>query len=187
METTMQLFSGMDYLRIDLANSFGLDKQDWDMRIDWVKSNETKLESLTSQAETPAMFLACLKAYRKAQNGVASGYPISLDACASGIQILSCASNCETSAALCGVIDTGHREDAYTNVHYVMQKANKTGHHVSRKDLKQAIMTSFYGSEKTPELLFEPLGLLDTFYECIETAAPGAWSLSLFREALWQP
>ena len=30
-----QEFSGKDYLRIDIANSFGLDKEDWDVRLAW--------------------------------------------------------------------------------------------------------------------------------------------------------
>lgn len=81
---TMQTFTGMQYLQIDIANNFGLDKKNWDVRLDWFKSMETQLENLVSQAENPALFYAGVQAYRAAQRGEASGYPISLDGCSSG-------------------------------------------------------------------------------------------------------
>lgn len=42
----MQTFTGIDYLRIDIASNFGLDKLDWDQRIAWVNTHEAQLEVL---------------------------------------------------------------------------------------------------------------------------------------------
>lgn len=41
---TMQLFTGKQYLQIDIANNYGLDKEDWDDRLDWFAQAEGNLE-----------------------------------------------------------------------------------------------------------------------------------------------
>lgn len=79
-----QRFTGMQYLQIDIANNFGLDKQDWDVRLDWFNKNQEKLLSLVPQAKAPALFYAGIQAWNQAQQGLEIGYPISLDACSSG-------------------------------------------------------------------------------------------------------
>lgn len=152
----MQTFSGKQYLQIDVANNFGLDKEDWDVRLDWFKTNESRLEHLLKEAEEPALFYASVQAYRKAAAGHLIRYPISLDATASGLQISSCLTGCMTSARLCNVVDTGHREDAYTNVYEAMQAAldeeaaiidmdtsgqviHKVRNKIDRKDVKKAV------------------------------------------------
>ena len=73
----MQLFSGKQYLQIDVANNFGLDKEDWDTRLDWFAQTEGDLEHLVKDAEEPALFYASVEAYRKAQRSEAIAYPIS--------------------------------------------------------------------------------------------------------------
>ena len=35
----MQTFSPIEYMAIDIANHFGLDKQPWEARIAWFKEN----------------------------------------------------------------------------------------------------------------------------------------------------
>ena len=52
----MQKFTAREYLKIDIANSFGLDKKDWNERIQWFDQNEHQLSSLLNQAEEPALF-----------------------------------------------------------------------------------------------------------------------------------
>lgn len=79
-----QEFTGKQYLQIDIANNFGLDKKDWMDRISWFQENEPQLETLVNQAENPALFYAGVQAWRDTQQGLPSGYPISLDACSSG-------------------------------------------------------------------------------------------------------
>jgi len=182
----MQTFTGLEYLMIDIASNFGLDKSDWSDRINWTKTHDADLETLVSQAEEPALYMAGVDAYRTASRGKPIGYPISLDAASSGLQILACLAGCEDSAQLCGVVPTGHREDAYTVLYGAMcAKINDTTK-ISRADTKRAIMTSLYSSQAVPQEVFGTGELLDAFYETMEERAPGAWNLNSGLMALWQ-
>ena len=80
----MQMFTAQEYLKIDIANNFGLDKEDWRPRILWFNENEHHLEDLVKQADAPALFFAGVQAWRAVQRGEPIGYPISLDATSSG-------------------------------------------------------------------------------------------------------
>lgn len=183
----MQTFTGIDYLRIDIASNFGLDKLDWDQRIAWVNAHEAQLDELLSKAETPAMYHAAVQAYRKAQRGQPTGYAISLDAASSGLQLLAVLSGCRQSASLCGVVSTGHREDAYTRIYHAMCEAIGDTARIDRKDTKKAIMTALYSSTAEPRRVFGDGDLLRVFYETMATMAPGAWALNQALKQLWQP
>ncbi len=183
----LQTFTGIEYLRIDIANNFGLDKEDWDDRLTWVNVNEHDLEKLLPKADEPALYFAAVKAYRKAQHGHAVNYPISLDATSSGIQILAALTGDRLAAKLCNVIDTGHREDAYTGLYTAM--CDKIGDRakIDRKDTKKAIMTAFYSSTAVPKTVFGEGALLDIFYETMKENAPAAWELNETMLAIWDP
>lgn len=183
----MQTFTGLHYLQIDIASNFGLDKLDWDDRIAWTVAHEHKLEDLVRQAETPAMYHAAVQAYRKAQKGQPTGYAISMDAASSGLQLLALLTGCEKSARLCGVVSTGHREDAYTVIYKAMCAEIGDAARIDRKDTKVAIMTSLYSSTAEPRRVFGEGDLLRIFYRTMETMAPGAWALNQALKDLWQP
>lgn len=80
----MKTFTAIEYLKIDIANHFGLDKEDWDVRIAWFDAHENELEMLISKAEVPQLFYAAVQAYYAVIRGEKIGYPIGLDATASG-------------------------------------------------------------------------------------------------------
>ena len=136
---TMQLFTGKQYLQIDIANNYGLDKEDWDARLDWFAQAEGNLEHIVKNAEEPALFYASTEAYRKAQRGEAIAYPISLDATASGLQILAALTGCRKSALLCNVVDAGKRMDAYTALYQLMLKRVGDTAKIDRADVKKAV------------------------------------------------
>lgn len=182
-----QEFTGKEYLKIDIANNFGLDKDNWNDRIDWFNQNEENLENMIKQAEEPALFFAGVQAYRKACKGEVVTYPISLDATSSGIQLLACLTGDRKAAALCNVIDTGKREDAYTGLYDLMLSKVGGRAKIERKSTKQAIMTAFYNSTATPKKIFGEGELLNIFYETMKENAPGAWELTETMLTIWDP
>lgn len=181
----MQKFTGHQYLQIDIANKFGLDKQDWDIRLDWFNQNQEKLLSLVPQAKEPALFYAGVQAWNQAQQGLPIGYPISLDACSSGLQLLSCLTGDDKAAKLCGVIDTGHREDAYSVIYNEMVNSIGESAKISRDDCKDAIMTSLYGSTAVPKQVFGEGKLLQVFVNTMSNVAPAAWALNQVFLDIW--
>ena len=103
----MKAYSGIDYLKIDVANNFGLDKLQFEERIDWfnkiieprvnkTSSNDDLLQIANESDEAPALVFGGLQAYRDTLNGIPSGYKVGLDACCSGIQILSALTACKS-------------------------------------------------------------------------------------------
>lgn len=196
----MQSFTSLEYLKIDIASNFGLGKENWDTRIAWFDENEEhlaviptltasalKMHLLMKLAEEPALFYAGLQAYVKAKVGQDIGYPISLDATASGAQILSVLIGCKKSASLCNVVSTGNREDLYKNIFRTMRATlQEEAGNISKDDIKQAIMTSLYGSEKEPKNVFGEGAQLTCFYETMDKELPGIWALNSALLQLWQ-
>lgn len=184
---TFQSFTGKEYLKIDIANQFGLDKDDWDDRLSWFDENEAHLEDLVKKAEEPAMYMAGVRAWRNVCKGNINHHPISLDATSSGIQILSCLTGDRKGAELCNVVDVGHRQDAYTVLYNIMLDKIGEEARIERKDTKKAVMTAFYGSEAVPKRVFGEGALLATFEETMEEGAPGAWELNKAMLDIWNP
>lgn len=147
----MQTFTAREYLKIDIANNYGLDKEDWDDRIAWFDKNENNLLNLVREAEEPALFYAGVKAWMDVKEGKPIGYPVALDATSSGLQILACLTGDRRAAELCNVVnyrdESGKvkRRDAYTVIYNKMLNTLGKGARIKRNDCKQAIMTALYG------------------------------------------
>lgn len=183
----MQTFTGKEYLKIDIASSFGLDKQSWDDRISWFDANEPNLMALLPQAETPALYYAGIQAWEDTKAGNPSGHMISLDATSSGLQILAVLTGDRRAAEICNVVATGARQDAYTAIYTAMLAKVGSAANITREMAKEAIMTGLYGSTAVPQRIFGEGAMLDTFYETMNTMAPAAWELNEAMLTLWDP
>jgi S-ribosylhomocysteine lyase LuxS involved in autoinducer biosynthesis len=181
----MQRFSALEYLKIDIANNFGLDKLSWADRIAWFDHHEHEMGELLSKAAEPALFYAGCKAYNDAINGVPSGYMISLDATSSGLQLLAALTGDRQAAELCNVVPTGNREDAYTTIYQRMLGVIGEDGKITREQTKEAIMCSLYASVAMPKKIFGEGQLLDVFYDTMLGSAPGAWELKEAMLGLW--
>lgn len=184
----MREYTGWQYLLIDLANHYGHDKLLFEERIQWATDNLTNLEAMAKDAETKPLYHKAVMAIRKAQQGIPTGHLVGLDACCSGIQVMSALTGCVAGARSTGCIDPEVRADAYTAATKEMATILGNTVNVSRADAKQAIMTSFYGSKKTPKDIFgADTPEISAFYQAAHTVAPGAWELLQDLLASWQP
>jgi len=192
----MQTFTGIEYVKIAIANAYGLDKELFEVRIKWVDdmvcsgllSNPELMNVTTDNAGEPALFTSGVMALKKALAGEPSGFMLGLDACASGIQIMGTLIGCETTCRSTGLIDPTVRADIYTAVSGVMVTELGQAFSMSRKDIKPAVMTYFYGSKMMPIQIFgEDTPELEAFYNSLYTVAPGAVVVMDNLMNSWQP
>lgn len=167
----------MQYLAIDIANNYGLDKETYENRISWVKENINYLEEYQNKAEEPILYVRAVKALRNVQAGKPVGHTVALDAVCSGLQIMSALMKCKSGAEMTGLINPDVRPDAYTEITKRMQQRLGSDVQVTRKQAKEAVMTAFYGSQAVPERVFPEPEALNTFYQTLESDCKGAWEL----------
>jgi hypothetical protein len=182
----MDHFTPLQYLKIDVASAFGLDRADWSERLAWFDQNRHQLGAIVNQAKEPALFFAAAEAYEATEREEPTGHMVSLDATASGIQILSVLAGDESAARHCNVLNTGHRQDAYTNIYDLMQ-AQFPFPGLERKATKYALMTVLYGSEAVPKQVFGEGALLDLFETTVEREMPAVWALNKAFLRMWNP
>jgi len=187
----MQTFTGFEYIKIDIANHYGLEKETFNDRINWVDHHIGSLESLVDDASASPLYVAAVMALRNAQSGVPSGHLVGLDACSSGIQIMGTLMGCPVTCESTGLVNPNIRADIYTDVTAVMnRKLQQVGIRVSpdRADIKQALMTHFYGSTGKPKEIFGKETIeLEKFYEAQAEVAPGAVTTMEMLLGSWQP
>lgn len=182
----MQLLTAKQYLKVDIANNYGLDKKTWDERIAWFDENEANLLNMVDEAEDSALFFAGVNAWKDMKAGKPIGYAVALDATSSGLQLLSCLTGDRSAAELCNVVnymgENGKplRRDAYTVIYHKMLDILGEASRIKRSDTKQAVMTAFYGSEAKPKEVFGEGIRLKTFENVMETVASGPWALNKF-------
>ena len=179
-------FTPFEYVLINLANHFGLDKKEYDYRINFMKTNMDNLESMVEDADEPELFYKNVLELRKMQAGKPVGTLVSFDSVCSGIQILSALTRCKLGAVATGLINTGNRPNAYLMVQLEMERIMGREIEVTYKDIKQAVMTSCYGSQAVPKALFEGRAL-DAFHEACQLVAPGAFNMLPVLRDTWDP
>lgn len=171
----MKEFNPMQYLAIDIANQYGLEKENFETRIQWVKNNINCLEEYTDETEEPLLYYKAVKALRDAQAGKPIGHTVALDSASSGLSLMSAVMRCKSGASLTGLIDPDTRTDAYTLITEKLNAKLNSELVIPREDSKRALMTMLYGSRKVPEEVFDTnVGL---FYETVEEECNGAYTL----------
>lgn len=188
----MQTYTGYEYLLIDAANCYGKDKLLFEERIKWseacINQGLGYMEAQVDQAEKKPTYIKAVMAIRKAQQGIPTGHLVELDACNSGIQIMSALTGCVAGATATGLVDPNVRADAYSMLNTEMNNILGGNLNVTRADSKAALMTVMYGSKAKPKEIFgEDTPELNAFYQAAQTIAPGAWELLQDLLGSWQP
>lgn len=176
----MQTFSGLEYLKIDIANNWGLDKQLWKYRIDWVDQNFHNLEALTpNNPKTKFLYMKAVNTLRNIKEE--TGFIMALDCTASGVQIMAALGKCKKSALTCNLVNTGHREDLYSSIMNML-----TGTTITREQMKDAIIPMLYGSKAAPKKLFgDGTPELKALNYAVETTLPILSEMGGLLKSCW--
>ncbi len=172
----------LDNLKIAVANHAGHDKLTWKGRIKWFNQ---QLDWDMDQFDEPILGSKALGAYYDAKNGRKTGYVMSIDATASGLQIMSALSGCKDTARVCNMINTGNREDVYQMIADKMNVLLNGKYGVTRGDVKKPCMTTFYNSMANPKQVFNE-EQLEAFYSTLDGLMPGAMYVMEDINACWQ-
>jgi hypothetical protein len=193
----MKQFTGVEYLNIDIANNYGhgLDKELWETRINWVERKTIKeLYVLAKEADEPVLMIKAIKASVDTMEGKPTGHIMGLDACASGLSIMSVLIGDVVGMRQCGLVDTGARADFYTKMVFQMNQYLPVDKHIdiisnhglNRADIKAAAMTVLYNSKAEPKKLFgETTEEYKAFYEALGVLASGALELMNDINQFW--
>ena len=184
----MQTFTGFEYLLIDVANAFGLDKEVYEVRIQWAKDNLNELEDLAVLADDYYLYRKSVMALRETLAGQPTGHLVGFDAVCSGMQIMSTLVGCPTGAEATGLVNPNVRSDAYKGCLDIMRQYIPTLPDEERKKIKNAVMTSLYGSIVEPEKVFgTDTEELKVFKKSLYQLAPGACELLETLRDTWNP
>ncbi len=181
----MQTFTGIQYIKIDLANQFGLDRLNWDDRIWWVDDHRPDLDRLRDSAKHKVAFGKAMEALTRAEQGIPINHVMNLDATASGLQAMSAMSGCRDTAEAVNLVDTGNRECVYGSASKTM--SSLLGIDVDRDTIKKPLMTFFYGSMAVPKQIFGEGEGLTAFFDALKKQLPGPFELMQLFQSFWDP
>lgn len=177
-----EVVTNLDNLKIAIANHAGLDRCTWQERIDWFDNQQDEFD--TEVFDEPVLGRKALRAFQDTLDGKPTGYWMSMDATASGLQIMAVLSGCKKTAEVCNLINTGDREDVYVMVADMMNSQLDPVDQVSRKDVKKPVMTKMYNSEAMPKASFND-NQLRAFNQALDGLVPGAMEVMELINACW--
>ncbi|QGH72757.1 MAG: DNA directed RNA polymerase [Podoviridae sp. ctLUJ1] len=190
------LYTPAQWSLIDLANNYGLDKKEFDERLDWGRSLlddiksckglmdlSSKFTNVIQKADEPELFTASLLNVWDICNGKPTGHYIELDTASSGCQLLSVATRC-----LVGMENTGaigdKVPDLYTRIYDWMKQDATVNPNLVRSQVKKATVPYIYGSARVPLMVFgdDMEAFTQSYYrtvkraEVIKNILIGAWN-----------
>ena len=189
---------GWYWLKVDIANAFGLDKELWTDRVAFVDNNIdamlADIDGWADKADDKLLAKSALLAYKESLVTGKSNHIVRLDATTSGPQLMSVMTRDIEGMERFNVIGNSVRRDFYTEVAtaiYDQTRDSKLWGSTPdfkkiRKDIKRSIMTYYYNSEANPKAYFgEDSKELKVFYDVMATSAKGAVELKGYINSLW--
>ena len=177
-----EIINDYDNLYIAIANHAGKDKLSWEDRIEWSKSSLNTIIDGKIKWDEPHLGRKAVKALLDTIDDQPTGYWMTLDATASGIQIMAALSGCTETASATNMVDPAVRRDLYQEVTNAIN--NLCTVPTTRKVVKKVVMTFFYNSIKTPERMLTK-DQLAAFYQVIQQLFPGAYKVMDIINNLW--
>jgi hypothetical protein len=151
-----------DWLRFQVATTYGLDKKPMAERLQWARDHEDLIHQIAIDplgkicdwevADEPFQFLAACEEYNALlidQTRTTTGLPIAVDATCSGLQILSGLAKDASTARLVNVLPSESPQDAYKAV-AEYAKPNCPEHlqdKIDRSVAKRLVMTIPYNAK----------------------------------------
>ena len=189
---------GWYWLKVDIANAFGLDKELWADRVAYVDEHITDMladiDAWSEKADDKLLAKSALLAYRESLATGKSNHIVRLDATTSGAQLMSVLTRDIEAMEKLNVLGSSTRWDFYTLVAkevYARTSDSKLwGSNPNFKEIrklcKRAIMTSLYNSEAKPAEFFgKDTKELQEFYNVLDEVVPGAMKLKSYINSLW--
>lgn len=138
--------SGLRYLKIDIANAFGLDKQSYEDRIAFV--DNCKISDLFDKVDEADSKYEYRNAIKELYNSQAKGLPVEhityLDCTNQALQLYAVLTSCKDTAYLCNISSGDVLTDAYGVLAKAMNEITKLDI-FDRNNCKKALMTTLYG------------------------------------------
>ena len=132
-------YTPLEYIKIDIANHYGLDREQFEFRIKWVDDNHGNLETLEADAKDKYRYAAAVLALREVEAGKPTGHLVGLDACASGPQIMSALMRDAIGAENTSLIGKD-RNCVYVKTTKAMNALLTTARQFSRETIKYVLM-----------------------------------------------
>ena len=177
-----ELVNNYDNLYIAIANHAGKDKLSWEDRVEWSRSSLNTIIDGKIKWDEPHLGRKAVKALLDTIDDQPTGYWMTLDATASGIQIMAALSGCKETASATNMVDPAVRRDLYQEVTTAINSLCAIP--TTRKVVKKVVMTFFYNSVKTPERMLTK-DQLAAFYQVIQQLFPGAYKVMDIVNNLW--
>ena len=137
--------SGLRYLKIDIANAFGLDKQSYEDRINFVDSfSIERIKEEEFLADSPYEYRNAVEQLSNHYNGLPVEHITYLDCTNQALQLYAVLTSCKDTAYLCNISSGNELTDAYGVLAIAMNEI--TGLDIfDRNNCKKALMTTLYG------------------------------------------
>lgn len=183
-------FNPLQWYLISLANTMGYDKVTYDERIEkaltlLANPSSDKWQNAFDNADAKNEFLALVNAWDDIVEGNPVRVKVGLDATSSGCQLFAIVAGDETAAEMTNVIPTGKRRDMYTEIYAaILNECPEINSNIARADVKEAIMTALYGSEKVPLELFGS-EYIHVFNGVLEKYMPNVVKLNNLFQSSW--
>lgn len=156
----MEKFKAIEWIAIDIASKYGLDKETFEKRLEFGNSLKEELKSTSleqvvkkyvEEADEPDMFVRALLSMNDVLTTKYTNIPIGIDVSSSGPQI-----DCTGIRDLDGMVTTGAISEKVPNLYKEIQDEMQLYVPISltRDQVKKATVPYVYGSVATPRAVF---------------------------------